>query len=78
MIIRIDRATPMQTGANGNIAFEAVGDDATRLLVEMDRTAWHAIRNEWPHDPLAGVEEVARQGHWARSADRRVWRIDFV
>jgi len=78
MIIRIDRAAPAQTGADGNIVFQASGDGPAPVLVELDRAAWSAIQEEWSHDPLAGLEEVARQGHWAVSGDRRVWRVDFV
>lgn len=64
--------------AQGQIFFDAIGEDGGPVLVQLDQSAWDAIRAEWSHDPLSGVEEVARQGHWTVSDDRRVWRIDFV
>lgn len=78
MIIRIDRTAPGRFSADGHILFDAVGEDGSPMLVQIDQTAWDSIRDEWSHDPLSGVEEVARQGHWAESDNRRVWRIDFV
>lgn len=78
MIILIDRESSWQMGADGNIVFKATVDGGEPISVQLDGAEWRAIQAEWSHDPLAGVEELSRQGHWAVSEGSRVWRIDFV
>jgi hypothetical protein len=48
------------------------------MTVKLDRQAWEGIQAEWPTDPLAGVEDVARRGHWRTYRGLPVWRIDFI
>jgi hypothetical protein len=78
MMIRIDRDRPGQTQADGRVFFKAMQDGTKPIVVELDQTAWDTIRSDWPHDPLSGVEELAKQGHWSIFDERPVWRIDFV
>jgi len=76
--ISIDRTQPSNRLDNGHIFFVGRDEEGAALTVELDRSAWETIQAEWSFDPLAGVEELARHGHWRMHDGQPVWRIDFI
>lgn len=76
--ITIDRAYPQIRGEKKFIFLTAADERGATLTIKLDRQAWEGIQAEWPTDPLAGVEDIARHGHWRTYQGERVWRIDFI
>jgi len=78
MNIAIDRRTSQPWRVGDFLFVRATDEDGDPIIVQMDVSAWRTMTEEWPRDPLAGVEALATRGHWIDFGEDRVWRIDFV
>lgn len=78
MNIGIDRRSSQPWQVGDLLFVRGTDADGRAVVVQMDASAWRTMAEEWPNDPLAGVEALASRGHWIDFGGDRVWRIDLV
>lgn len=76
--IEIERTAPEIRAEKRYVFLNARDERGATVIVKLDRLSWEGIQAEWPSDPFAGVEAVARHGHWRTYRGERVWRVDFI